>query len=499
MNVKPFRHVTCIAFQMVQVLCLLKPAFCTCALPRMAVSSFTAATRALVSVLLVLARSYLVVWEVNRDSPTEQVLKAYRKVLLKVHPDKGGKKADTQKLQEVKEAWDKARKGSAGKTDSTTGAVAVRAAQRKEYRVNAQVVLLTYQGVAGLGQWHRFVAWARGSLKKFGVQRWGATLEACETDGLHTHLVFQFKAKVDKTAKSFAFEGITPNVRTGDYLGEGLNCKRHQLSVNRGLFYVFADKVGTQREADGRPCWEGNHVPVWVAARKEQSRYTVVGKWCENLWKARKLDHSTYEEYLYLSRDGVQSRKRNLDEVRGWEERREEKKEREAVTKKVRATLFKPFEEVPAAVAFLSLFDQELDRYPFLVVLAPSRAGKTEWAKSLFKDPLVLGVGQLEHFPDGMRRFSRKLHDGNVLDDLRDFFFCVRHQEKLQGKVDTETEFAATPSGQYAFSKWLWRVPVVVTANYTTANRDLLETNDFLGNSDNRVVVERRANTEHLF
>ena len=113
---------------------------------------------------------------------------------------------------------------------------------------------------------------------------------------------------------------------------------------------------------------------------------------------------------------------------------------------------------------------------------------------------MVLGVGQLEHFRDGMRRFSRKLHDGIVLDGLRDFFFfCVRHQEKLQGKVDTETEFAATPGGQYAFSKWLWRVPVGVTANYTTANRDLLETNDFLGNSDNRVVVERRANTEHLF
>ena len=150
----------------------------------------------------------------NRDSPPEQVLNAYRKVLLKVHPDKGGKKADTQKLQEVKEAWDKARKGSAGKADSTTGAVVVTKAKRKEYRVNAHVVLLTYQGVAGLEQWHRFVAWARGSLKKFGVQRWGATLEACETDGLHTHLVFQFSAKVDKTAKSFAFEGITPNVRT---------------------------------------------------------------------------------------------------------------------------------------------------------------------------------------------------------------------------------------------------------------------------------------------
>ena len=50
-------------------------------LPGMAVSRLAAATRALVSVLLVFARSYLVVLEVNRDSPPEQVLKAYRKVV----------------------------------------------------------------------------------------------------------------------------------------------------------------------------------------------------------------------------------------------------------------------------------------------------------------------------------------------------------------------------------------------------------------------------------
>ena len=127
------------------------------------------------------------------------------------------------------------------------------------------------------------------------------------------------------------------------------------------------------------------------------------------------------------------------------------------------------------------------------MVVASSRAGKTEWAKSLFKRPLVLAVGDLEHFPDGMRRFRRKHHDGIVLDDLRDFYFCVRHQEKLQGKVDAVTEFAATPSGQYAFTKWLWRVPVVVTANYTTSNRDLLNNNDFLANADNRVVVKLAA------
>ena len=109
----------------------------------------------------------------------------------------------------------------------------------------------------------------------------------------------------------------------------------------------------------------------------------------------------------------------------------------------------------------------------------------------MFAQPLVLLVGDLEHFPDGMRNFQRNVHDGIVLDDVRDMYFLVRHQEKLQGKVDVSAEFASTPSGAYSYSKWLWRVPLVITANYTTRNLDLLKENDFLANPDNRVVVER--------
>ena len=36
-------------------------------------------------------------------------------------------------------------------------------------------------------------------------------------------------------------------------------------------------------------------------------------------------------------------------------------------------------------------------------------------------------------------------------------------------------------------------MPVVVTANYTTSNRDLLKNKDFLANTDNRVVVKLGA------
>ena len=69
----------------------------------MAVSALASATRAFASVLLALARAYGLTAGAYRDSKPEDLLKVYRRLLLKTHPDKGGKKADLQKLQAAKD------------------------------------------------------------------------------------------------------------------------------------------------------------------------------------------------------------------------------------------------------------------------------------------------------------------------------------------------------------------------------------------------------------
>ena len=115
---------------------------------------------------------------------------------------------------------------------------------------------------------------------------------------------------------------------------------------------------------------------------------------------------------------------------------------------------------------------------------------KTEWAKSLFANPLKLLVGDLLHFPDGMRHFQRGLHDGIVLDDVRDFAFLVKNQEKIQGKYDALVEFASTPGGALAYTKDLFAVPIVVTTNNDTANKELLQTSDWLRRPENVVRVD---------
>ena len=209
------------------------------------------------------------------------------------------------------------------------------------------------------------------------------------------------------------------------------------------------------------------------------------------MWKAYKLSSEVYDAYLPKTRDGYLAKKRNLDACREREARDKRAAEMEERTKRIRsnAGLFQPFPSVPEAGAWLEVFKADQLRYPLLVVLGASRTGKTEWAQTLFKNPLVLKVGNLEHFPETMRQFDRDVHDGIVLDDLRDLRFLVTHQDKVQGKYNAEVEFASTPGGGLAYFRDLYAVPVVATCNYSTVNLDLLETDDFLGHPENRTLI----------
>ena len=116
----------------------------------MPVSKVGIATRAFVAVLLALARAYQLSVQVNRDSSPDELLQAYKRVLLKAHPDKGGSNEHMQRLQAAKETWQQTRSQSAGKggrprtraSDKPT----VARCRRSEHRAHAEVVLLTEQG-----------------------------------------------------------------------------------------------------------------------------------------------------------------------------------------------------------------------------------------------------------------------------------------------------------------------------------------------------------------
>ena len=65
--------------------------------------------------------------------------------------------------------------------------------------------------------------------------------------------------------------------------------------------------------------------------------YQVLGKWPETLWKQLKLSTELSDEYLFLMRDGVLARKRNLEAVREHEEAAAERALIEANTARLRS------------------------------------------------------------------------------------------------------------------------------------------------------------------
>ena len=291
-------------------------------------------------------------------------------------------------------------------------------------------VLLTFYGFEE-SDWPQFLHFVKCKLSSWHAHHVCASMESCSSGVLHCHLMLQFMSATHRQEDDFCFRAFRPNASTTDLCGEGLCRRQWQRSVDRGFFYVYADKIGTVQKASGDVLTEGNYLPCWTSSERN---YQVLGKWPETLWKQRKISTSVYERYLYLSRDGVVSRHRNLTLCREQEQRLEAEAAVQERIKRIRGNpeLFQPFPEIPSARNWLQQFEKDALRYPILIVLGPSRKGKTEWAKSLFKHPLELKVGSLTFFPDSLRAFKRGFHDGLILDDLRDLQFVVDNQEKLQ-------------------------------------------------------------------
>ena len=163
----------------------------------------------------------------------------------------------------------------------------------------------------------------KASLSKWKAKLWCATLESNADGGCHAHLMLQFHRLRDCTVKTFAFEELKPNARATDLLGDGFCKKKLQNSIDRGMFYVWANKLGTLRLPCGALAVAANYEPAWTEAK---CKYQVFGVWVERLWKQYKLSDEQYEEYLYQTKDGLPARLRNLETYRAWKRKGEQEK-----------------------------------------------------------------------------------------------------------------------------------------------------------------------------
>ena len=151
------------------------------------------------------------------------MVKAYRALLLKVHPDKGGDPEEFKRLEQAKVRFDAAGSASGGRpatpdtappkpersppkaaaTDHGGMCAASTAlatllgdpcahcdAERGNFRVQSTAALFTYNGLGAWEDWAAFVAFVQTELlRTWRVQYWCATLEECKARKWHAHLM----------------------------------------------------------------------------------------------------------------------------------------------------------------------------------------------------------------------------------------------------------------------------------------------------------------------
>ena len=93
------------------------------------------------------------------------------------------------------------------------------------------------------------------------MRNWCATLERTKKGRLHIHVMLQYHSVRERYSAAYHFEGLVCKANPNDLLGEGFSRRKMQESLDRGMFYCWADKIGTERDETGAQCTTGNYFP----------------------------------------------------------------------------------------------------------------------------------------------------------------------------------------------------------------------------------------------
>ena len=245
---------------------------------------------------------------------------------------------------------------------------------------------------------------------------------------------------------AFVFQGLTPRADVCRGAAQG---RLNRTAAVRGLYDVAIMKRGTLESKTNYHAW---------------SDYFPKAKWVTEWWNQHKLAHEQYRRESVRLRGGHAARKAEVDSVVAEESRLSLKRRREEAVALLaqRRRAFKPRPE--RVRRWLASFEQLDWRYAMLVLVGPSKVGKSEWAKDMRgpEKTLLVDCQNAQH-PD-LADFDAARHAAVVFDEISGPDFVIRNKKLLQGHVDG-ARLAQSPTQRFAYEILLWRVPMILTCN----------------------------------
>lgn len=299
--------------------------------------------------------------------------------------------------------------------------------------------------------------------RALGVLRSTIKLERSERSGnalrVHLHWKIDLAVALDRRgADVFDFNMVTPNVRptwipAAQHKARGANA---ETASNHGHFYCWAWKKGSLfRESNWKP---------WL-------HYPVMGKWVDDLWGREKLTNETYGNYALRLRKGYAGRKRDLEAVMA-EERARRAGERVQEVNRALSLVKRPFRSSAAVGDWGDSFLQVAFRWKVLVLVADTASGKSAFAESLFENPYIITVEDVNHLD--LRGFDYEAHDGIILDNVNCWAQLRRWRAVLQAR-NSVSKGGQSATNIYAYAQYLYGVPICATIDLDAPDKHLVQ------------------------
>ena len=342
------------------------------------------------------------------------------------------------------------------------------------FRLESKAFMLTYNsGHFTPGAWPDFETFTADLAGRLGARAWSACLEKSEAAGrYHLHSYFFWTDGLGvkfRNLDTFVFHEVTPRA---DVCRAGAQDRLNRPGALRGLYYVSIMKRGTISASTNFHAW---------------SDYFPKAQWLTGWWNQHKLTHEQYLEHSVQFRTGHRARKAEVDSVVEEERRLLRKRRRDEALGLLKARR-RGFKTRPLQVRrWLASFNVPDWRYSMLVLVGPSKMGKSELAKDMRgpEKTLLVDCQNAQH-PD-LAEFDPEHHEAVVLDEISGADFVIRNKKLLQGHVDG-ARLGQSPTQRFSYEVMLWRVPIVLTCNHWDPAADGLRPSDQEWLQENCVV-----------
>lgn len=291
--------------------------------------------------------------------------------------------------------------------------------------------------------------------------------ESCPKTGTyHYHMYVHSHNQMDHTTAYWAIDDVLPNCQQNKINGSG-----YEVAKNRGHFYVECRyKIGHITQLSNYPWGEC---------------YIVRQAWIMSLWSSKKIHTHLVDECLKFYMCGTKRAFEIIEIALQYERTQKRKLVHEARKEQLQPTKH-PFKLYPQIENFKEQFDYIEHRYKFLVVVGPSRLGKTELMRS--------------HFPEAFEHkgsvdwtgYDPVDHSAIIFDDVPKFWdYIIQNKPLFQSNCEG---YKVHTSATNCYSKEIDNAakPIIITTNEIPYESP---SSDYLYLKDNWILLELNSPT----